>query len=58
MLLLAGYRLGHTMAVYGGRWDEVRNLGGGGQGLTVLMRDRSGVEPTECVLKRLKNVEQ
>src|SRR5438105_5036824 len=45
------------MAVYGNRWEEVRNLRSGGQGLTVLVRDRTGVDPGECVLKRLKNVE-
>lgn len=28
-----------TVAIYGGRWEQVRNLGAGGRGLTVVVRD-------------------
>jgi serine/threonine protein kinase len=45
------------MAVYGNRWEVIRNLSEGGQGLTLLVRDSSGQEHSECVLKRLKNVQ-
>jgi eukaryotic-like serine/threonine-protein kinase len=45
------------VTVYGGRWEHVRNLSGGGQGVTTVVRDRTGVESRECVMKRLKNVE-
>lgn len=41
--------------VYGERWEYVRDLSGGGQGQTIVVRDKLAGDGQEYVLKRLIN---